>query len=211
MIEVLRFWFVVQLFALAVLPLAWRLFGALPSRGYALAKPLGLLLVTYVLWMGSSLGLLRNSVGGVLASLVLVAAVSLWLGRDGLRRATEAPDHGSGASDAEDRSPLTAHRPLLAWLRDRWRLVLVTEVLFLAAIALWALVRSYSPEITTAGGEKWMELTFLNGILRSESFPTTGRSPIEEPAPALSHSPELLLNIGQQLVGDGVAVGAQIG
>lgn len=175
MSEVLRFWLVIQLFALAALPLAWRLFGALPSRGYALAKPLGLLLVTYVLWLGGSLGLLRNSVGGVLASLVLVAAASLWLGRDGLRRAADndapAPDHGPGASDAEDRSPLTAHRPLLVWLRGHWRLVLVTELLFLAAMALWAAVRSYSPEITTAGGEKWMELTFLNGILRSDSFP----------------------------------------
>ncbi|MFZ2360756.1 MAG: DUF2298 domain-containing protein [Anaerolineae bacterium] len=159
MTEVLRFWLVIQLFTLAVLPLAWRLFGALPSRGYALAKPLGLLLVTYVLWMGSSLGLLRNSVGGVLASLALVAAVSLWLGRAGLRRPV-------------DGSPFTGHRaPLLAWLRDHWRLVLLTEILFLAAMALWAAVRSYSPEITTAGGEKWMELTFLNGILRSESFP----------------------------------------
>ncbi|HRI57885.1 MAG TPA: hypothetical protein PK170_12415, partial [Anaerolineae bacterium] len=77
MLEVLRFWLVIQVFALAALPLAWRLFGALPSRGYALAKPLGLLLVTYVLWMGGSLGLLRNSVGGVLASLALVAALSL--------------------------------------------------------------------------------------------------------------------------------------
>jgi YYY domain-containing protein len=160
MIEVLRFWLVIQLFALAALPLAWRLFGALPSRGYALAKPLGLLLVTYVLWMGGSLGLLRNSVGGVLASLALVAVVSLWLGRDGLRRVSGL-DHPEGGETP----------PLPAWLRAHWRLIVVTEVLFLAAMALWAAVRSYSPEITTAGGEKWMELTFLNGILRSERFP----------------------------------------
>ncbi len=173
MIEVLRFWLVIQLFALAALPLAWRLFAALPSRGYALAKPLGLLLVTYVLWIGGSLGLLRNSVGGVLASLAIVAAVSLWLGRDGLRRMISTPVHGTGASGDEDGpSPAATHRsPLLAWLRSHWRLVVITEVLFLATMALWALVRSYSPEITTAGGEKWMELTFLNGILRSERFP----------------------------------------
>jgi YYY domain-containing protein len=182
MIEVLRFWLVIQLFALAALPLAWRLFGALPSRGYALAKPLGLLLVTYVLWMGGSLGLLRNSAGGILASLALVAAASLWLGRIGLRRPAEALDRNSDVSDTADRSPFTArlssepasqgHRsPLTAWLRANWRMILLTEVLFLAAMALWAFVRSYSPEITTAGGEKWMELTFLNGILRSERFP----------------------------------------
>jgi YYY domain-containing protein len=182
MIEVLRFWLVIQLFALAALPLAWRLFGALPSRGYALAKPLGLLLVTYVLWMGGSLGLLRNSAGGILASLALVAAASLWLGRTGLRRPAEALDRNSDASDTADRSPFTARlssepasqghgSPLTAWLRANWRMILLTEVFFLAAMALWAFVRSYSPEITTAGGEKWMELTFLNGILRSERFP----------------------------------------
>ena len=178
MLEVLRFWLVIQVFALAALPLAWRLFGALPSRGYALAKPLGLLLVTYVLWMGGSLGLLRNSAGGVLASLALVAALSLWLGRAGLRRPAPSVNHApvrsdtavAGASDHVSR--FTFHElPLLVWLRSHWRLILLTEGLFLAAMMLWALVRSYSPEITTAGGEKWMELTFLNGILRSESFP----------------------------------------
>ena len=46
-IDVLRFWLVIQLFALAVLPLAWRWLAPLPSRGYALAKPLGLLPVSY--------------------------------------------------------------------------------------------------------------------------------------------------------------------
>lgn len=153
MLDVLRFWLFIQIFALAALPLAWRLFAALPSRGYALAKPLGLLLVTYVLWLSASLGLLRNSTGGILASLLVVLVASAWLGRAGLRR-----------TDA-------GQRPLWAWLRAHRRLIAVTELLFLATLFGWAVVRSYSPEITTAGGEKWMELTFLNGILRSERFP----------------------------------------
>ena len=72
MLDVLRFWLIVQLFALAALPLAWRMLGSLPSRGYVLAKPLGLLLVTYLLWLGGSLGLLRNSAGGVLLCWLLV-------------------------------------------------------------------------------------------------------------------------------------------
>ena len=158
MIDVLRFWLIVQLFALAALPLAWRLLGALPSRGYVLAKPLGLLLVTYLLWMGGSLGLLRNSVGGILLCWLLVLILSLWVGRDGWRRSVSASTQEAG-------------RPLFAWLRMHWRLVVATEVLFLVALGFWAFVRSYSPEITTAGGEKFMELTFLNGILRSDRFP----------------------------------------
>ncbi len=158
MIDVLRFWLIVQLFALAALPLAWRLLGALPSRGYVLAKPLGLLLVTYLLWMGGSFGLLRNSVGGILLCWLLVMILSLWVGRDGWRKSVSSSTQEPG-------------RPLFAWLRVHWRLVAATEVLFLVALGFWAFVRSYSPEITTAGGEKFMELTFLNGILRSDRFP----------------------------------------
>ncbi len=158
MIDVLRFWLIVQFFALAALPLAWRLLRALPSRGYVLAKPLGLLLVTYLLWMGGSFGLLRNSVGGILLCWLLVLILSLWVGRDGWRKSVSSSTQG-------------ADRPLFVWLRVHWRLVAATEVLFLVALGFWAFVRSYSPEITTAGGEKFMELTFLNGILRSDRFP----------------------------------------
>jgi YYY domain-containing protein len=111
------------------------------------------LLVTYLLWMGASLGWLGNGVGGIVTCLVVVTAVSGWLGRGGLLR-----DAGGT-------------RPLLTWLLAKRRLIVITELLFLVALAGWALVRSYSPEITTAGGEKFMELAFLNGILRSPHFP----------------------------------------
>ncbi|MCB0252521.1 MAG: hypothetical protein KDI55_02215 [Anaerolineae bacterium] len=152
-IDILRFWLVIQLFALAALPLAWRWLAPLPSRGYALAKPLGLLLVSYLLWLGASLGFLRNGVGGILLAWAVVLGASLWLGRASWQR----DDSGQ--------------RPLFSWLREHWVLVAVTEILFLAALVGWAFIRSFSPEITTAGGEKFMELTFLNGILRSQQFP----------------------------------------
>jgi len=131
-LAVFSFWFIVQLFALAALPLAWRLFRALPERGYALAKPLGLLLVSYVFWMGVSGGFLRNSTGGILFAWLLVAALSAWLGREGLRRA-----EGDG-------SVLLAR-----WLRENGRLVLTTELLFAVALVLWALIRSYDPAINS--------------------------------------------------------------
>ncbi len=153
MLPVLSFWLIAQLFAVAALPLAWRLFASLPGRGYALAKPLGLLLVSYLFWLGSSLGFLGNTSGAILASLLLVAALSAFLGREGWQR------------DA------TGRRPLLGWLAASKALVIAVEALFLVALAGWAVVRSYSPDITTAGGEKFMELAFLNGILRSERFP----------------------------------------
>ena len=49
MLTVVAWWFWLTVMGLVALPLAWRFFGRLPGRGYALARPLGLLLVSYVL------------------------------------------------------------------------------------------------------------------------------------------------------------------
>ena len=150
MLTVLIWWAWLALMGLAALPLAYRFFRRLPDRGYAFARPLGLLLTSYLLWVGGSLGLLRNSVGGALFSLILVALVSFVVYR-----------RGQGGEDPG----------LRAWLRSHGRLVLSVELLFAGALALWSLLRAYSPEITTAGGEKFMEIMYLNSIGRSDFFP----------------------------------------
>ncbi len=146
----LVWWLWLEVMGLAALPLTYRFFRRLPDRGYAFARPLGLLLVSYTLWLGGSLGLLRNSVGGALFSLIAVAGASLAVYRRGWREG----EPGLGA-----------------WLRTHRRLVLAVELLFAGALGLWALLRAYSPEIMTAGGEKFMEIMYLNSIARSEYFP----------------------------------------
>ena len=153
MLEVLSWWLVIQLCSLAALPLAWRLFGFLPSRGYALAKALGLLFVAYFVWFGASFRLLPNSLGGTLFALAILGGISLWAGRDGLRR---------------NKEPATG-RPLFNWLRDNRWFVLSVEVVFLAVLVGWAAFRAYNPDL--AGTEKPMELAFLNGVLGSRFFP----------------------------------------
>ena len=150
MLYILTWWFVLQLIGLAALPLAFRLFRRLPDRGYAFARPLGLLFTGYLFWLGASLGLLRNRWGGVLLALAAVAGFSWlayrrWPGRDEAR--------------------------LLPWLREHWRTVVVVELLFAFAFAGWAWLRGFSPDLMTAGGEKFMEIAFINAILRSETFP----------------------------------------
>jgi YYY domain-containing protein len=160
MLTVVVWWLWMEVIGLAALPLAFHFFRRLPDRGYAFARPLGLLLTSYVLWLGASLGLLRNSVGGTLFSLLVVAVGSLILYRRGRARAAASPDAPAGRDPG-----------LLDWLRANGRLVLAVELLFAAALALWALIRAYSPELTTAGGEKFMEIMYLNSIGRSDYFP----------------------------------------
>ncbi len=60
------------MYALAVviawlnLPLTFRMFKALPGRGFALSRPIGLLLWGYIFWLLTSLKLLNNDLAGQL-------------------------------------------------------------------------------------------------------------------------------------------------
>lgn len=145
----LRWYVVVQIFAFAALPLALQLFRHLPDRGYGMAKPLGLLLTGWLFWLLATLGWLRNTAGGVCVALLLLLAAGAIVHGGG--RGPDRVDEAAGHLD--------------------WRLVFITEMVFGTAFAAWCLVRAHMPHIETSGGEKWMEIAFLNAILRSESFP----------------------------------------
>jgi YYY domain-containing protein len=144
MLAVLSWWLIMEVIGLLALPIALRLFRNLPERGYAFARPLGLLLTGYALWMGASLGILGNSRTAILFILVLLglASAAIW------RR------------EGED---------MLGFLRRNQRLIIATELIFALALFGWAAVRAYNPEISAT--EKPMEIAFLNAILRSERFP----------------------------------------
>ena len=141
-------WLIMQALGWLALPITMRVFRWLPDRGYAFSKALGLLLTTYLLWLGGSLGFLRNNLAGILVSALAVAGISAWLYFRG------------GGLD------------LGGFLRRNARMIITVEVLFLAAFAFWATLRGYATfKIDSAGGEKFMEIAFLNSVLRSETFP----------------------------------------
>ncbi|VVB88908.1 Uncharacterised protein [uncultured archaeon] len=45
------------------------------------------------------------------------------------------------------------------------------EILFFLAFVIFALIRAYSPDIYWTGGEKFMDMTFINSLLRTVQFP----------------------------------------
>ena len=112
---------------------------------------MGLLVSGYILWLGGTFRLLQNNVGGILVAMILTLIVGLvWHWRQ-LRGG-----HSPSALD---------------WLRQEWRYALTVELLFGIAFVGWAIFKAYNPNIETAGGEKWMEIAFINGALRSDYFP----------------------------------------
>ncbi len=45
------------------------------------------------------------------------------------------------------------------------------ELLFAGAFVAFAIIRAYSPDIYWTGGEKFMDMTFINSLLRTRTFP----------------------------------------
>ena len=152
-IQIIIWWLAIQVLGWSAMPLAFRLFGWLPDRGYPYAKALGLLISSYVLWIGATTGFLRNDLSGLLASVTLLAGVSVWAY---FRR---RPAQNGGES-------------LIDFLRNHKRLVISTELVFTVAFVAWAILRAYATfKIQPAGGEKFMEMAFLNGTLNSPHLP----------------------------------------
>lgn len=145
---VLWWWILVAVIGLLAWPLAFRLLRFLPDRGYSAARPIGLLLSTYFWWLLGSLGFLTTSSGSIIIALLLMGALAGWFYTS--RRSTDSA------------TPL-------AWLRQNLTYVAIYELVFLVAFAGWAWFRAHCPGINHT--EKPMEFAFLNGILRSSSFP----------------------------------------
>ncbi len=134
---------VVELLGLLAFPVAFRLCGYLQDRGYGLSKALGLLLLTYPLWVLGSMGvpMTRPAALLLLAVLAGLSCALAWRQR----------------SD------------LLAFLRREWRLVLALEGVFLLVFAGWALFRSFDPGINHT--EQLMDLGLLSAAAQATTFP----------------------------------------
>ena len=142
--QLVKWYFLLLLLGWLTFPLAYRLFRRLPDRAYALSRVLGLLLWGFAFWFLTSLNILQNNPGSILFGLALLIGMSIWAG--------------------------WGHwQEIWAWVKDHWRLIVASEVVFLVAFSFMVLVRACDPYAT--GTEKPMELAFINAILNSDTFP----------------------------------------
>ncbi len=118
--------------------------GRLADRGWTVARPLALLILAWLTWVGGTLGVVPNSSAGIGATLFCLALAAAWLG---WRKRLELKD----------------------FLRRRWGVVVVTELLFLGVFVFWALVISEVPAINHT--EKPMDFGIMNAVIASAQFP----------------------------------------
>lgn len=141
-------WWVVILVVtgLAGLPLAARVAGQLPDRGVGLARPLGLALLAYPVWLAASWRLVPFELPWLLPVIILAAVLSWILGWRQLRRI----DWGASA-----------------------RYWILNEFLFWLTFIFFLWLRWRYPDLWHPffGGEKPMELAYANAVARSRWFP----------------------------------------
>jgi YYY domain-containing protein len=140
-IATLGFLLLMEAIGLAAVPLAARALGRIPGAGLGLAKVLGLLLVTWLVWMAGSLGI-PNGTGLAVAGLVALALMGLAASRLG--------------------------RPLEADPFRR-RLLVAAEAVFAVVFLGSALYMAYYSDVW--GTEKPMDMALTNATIVSPSFP----------------------------------------
>ncbi|MCB0210045.1 MAG: glycosyltransferase family 39 protein [Anaerolineae bacterium] len=151
LVATLLWWLVVFLIGLLAFPATFLLFNNLPDRGYGLSKSIGLLLVSYFVWMGSSLvgsRWLGNSLFTIVFAILLLALGSVFLF-------------------------IRCRKPLIAFLLERRWLMLITEALFGLVYLIFIYLRILNPDLwhPWLGGEKMLEIGFLNAIVKSVAMP----------------------------------------
>ena len=142
-------WLVVmQLMALAILPVALAVFRSLPDRGYLLAKLLGILVVSLVAWMLASLQWMAFSFGAVVVGIGTVALASCVV-------------------------LVFTWSSFWSFFRERWRVIAICELVFIVAFLAFVVVRMANPDLwhQWQGGEKPMDTAYLNAVLKSSFMP----------------------------------------
>ena len=129
-------------------PYVWLAARSLPDLGLAFARPLGLLLVAWPVWLAARLGVAEFSRASIaVVTLALAAGAAL--------------------------IALRTRRELAAALRDRWHVLAAGEaafwLLFLAVVGVrWLNPDLWHPQL---GGEKPMDLAYLNAVIKSPQLP----------------------------------------
>ncbi len=142
---VLAWLLIAELLGIVGFLLVFRWSGALPDRGFAIGKIVGMASFSWLSWYLAATELLLLSRLQLALCFVLLLSAALFLTRR----------HGA---------------EIWRFAVERRWLLIGTEILFLAAFAWFLHVRSWNPAIRW--GEKPMDMSFLSAIFKASTFPT---------------------------------------
>ncbi len=140
-------WMAIGFLGLLVYPITRVVFRSFHDGGYALSRLIGLLLFSWGAWIFGSLGITVNRLTLIMV-LLLLACVSFALA-------------------LRDREELSI------FFRTQWRDILWVEAFALSFFLLDLAIRFGNPDLwhPAKGGEKPMDFSYLNAVIKSSTFP----------------------------------------
>ncbi|MGB2897048.1 MAG: DUF2298 domain-containing protein [Anaerolineales bacterium] len=147
LLSAIIWWMALGVMGLLVYPITRVVFRSFHDGGYALSRLIGLLLFSWGAWIFGSLGVTVSRLTLVLV-LLLLAGVSFALA-------------------LRDREELST------FFRTQWRDIVWVEVFALSFFLLDLGIRFGNPDLwhPAKGGEKPMDFSYLNAVIKSSTFP----------------------------------------
>jgi YYY domain-containing protein len=147
LLSVVIWWVAIGTLGLILFPFTRRALAGLRDQGYALSRIIGLLVFAWVAWMLGSMGIpiQRSSLALILLVLLLASGLLAWHDREALR----------------------------AFFKKNWRELLLIEVVALVFFLIDLGIRLGNPDLwhPSKGGEKPMNFSYLNAVIKSTTFP----------------------------------------
>ena len=144
-LQIIILWLISTVLGVAAFPLLFSILPGLKDRGYSISRVVGLVLVTFLSWLLSSLKIFPFGTASVIFSLLCLICLSLWAG---YRNRGE----------------------LLAFLKKEFKLLLLIELIFLVALIVLLLIVALNPNIDPET-ERFMDYALLNSIDQTDYFP----------------------------------------
>jgi YYY domain-containing protein len=146
-ITVLVWYFAILILGISLFPIVRLIFPGLKDKGYPLSRGVGLLLLAYLSWIGTSIGILfsATNIFIIYLSLVLTGVFMGYKTRESLKLE----------------------------IKNNIKYYLRVELIFLTFFLFSLLVRLGNPDLwhPSKGGEKPMDFAYLNAVLKSNTFP----------------------------------------
>lgn len=141
---ILQWWTLLFIIGGICFPITLNFFHLFFDKGYIFSKILGIVLLSYVIFILGIAHIVPFSTLATRVMLITFTLAAVWYG-------------------------IKNKHIFIPIFISAWKIIVFEEVLFLAALLYWSFIRAHQPDIH--GLEKYMDFGFVNSILRSNYFP----------------------------------------
>lgn len=149
----LQWWLTAAYIGIIFLPLTVLIFAGFHDKGYLFSKVIGIAVTGYLMWLLSSLHIMKFTTVSCIISVILGLAINAVILVLMKHKKLEG----------------ICGRSSLSFPKETFDIILAEEIFFFALFLLFTYIRGFKPE--AYGTEKFMDYGFMTSMMRSEYMP----------------------------------------